>query len=106
MKKISSLQQQPVCIHILRLKTLLLKTHWEIRLYFTILKSVSFTSESTSKPTMSPDQTKCLLMGAAAILISYLVRWYVSGTHGYQTEDIYTIGAEVDGELSRKIILM
>jgi len=55
---------------------------------------------------MSPDQTKCLIMGAAAILISYLVRWYVSGTHGYQTEDIYTIRAEVDGELSRKIILL
>jgi hypothetical protein len=54
---------------------------------------------------MSPDQTNCLLMGAAAILFSYLVRWYVSGTHGYQIEDIYTITAEVDGELSRKIIV-
>lgn len=62
--------------------------------------------KTTSKPTMSPDQTKCLIMGAAAILISYLVRWYVSGTHGYQTEDIYTIRAEVDDELSRKIILL
>jgi hypothetical protein len=45
-------------------------------------------------------------MGAATILISYLVRWYVSGTHGYQTEDIYSTRVEVDGELSSKIILL
>jgi len=44
-------------------------------------------------------------MGAATISISYLVRWYASGTHGYQMEDIYTISVEMDGKLSRKIIL-
>jgi len=41
--KISSLQQQPIYIHILSLKIVLLKTQWDVRLYFTIFKSVSLT---------------------------------------------------------------